>query len=141
MKRKLSVLFALSVAAIGAAGCERSARYAEPPANTYSVGQFILATDVADTVTGATVSPEFFSAANVRPLLGRFFQPIEYESSAAQPVVVISDTLWRARFKGEPQVIGTRVQLNGQPVTVIGVAPPGFAWPTDAAVWVPRVAR
>lgn len=138
MKRKLGVLSALSLAAIGATGCERSAKYAEPSASSYSVGQFILG--VADTVTGATVSPEFFGAANVRSLLGRFFLPIEYESTR-QPVVVISDKLWRQRFKATPQLIGTRVQLNGQPVTVIGVAPPDFEWPPDAAVWLPRVPR
>jgi hypothetical protein len=138
MKGKLRVLSALSVAAIGATGCERSPKYAEPPASSYSVGQFIL--EVADTVTGATVSPEFFGAANARPLLGRFFLPVEYES-IRQPVVVISDKLWRQRFKAAPQLIGTRVQLNGQPVTVIGVAPPDFEWPTGAAVWLPRVPR
>jgi hypothetical protein len=138
MKRKLGVLSALSIAAMGAAGCERWAKYAEPPASSYSVGQFVL--EVADTVLGATVSPEFFGAANVRPLLGRFFLPVEYES-IRQPVVVISERLWRQRFKAAPQLIGTRVQLNGQPVTVIGVAPPDFEWPTGAAVWLPRVPR
>ena len=138
MKRKLRVLSVLSVAAIGATGCDRSAKYAEPPASSYSVGQFIL--EVADTVTGATVSPEFFSAANARPLLGRFFFPADYES-IGQPVVVISDKLWRGRFKAAPQVIGTRIQLNGKPVAVIGVAPPDFSWPTSAALWVPRVPR
>jgi len=140
MKRTLRVMSTLSVAAIGAVGCDRWGKYAEPPASSYSVGQFIVGTEVADTVTGATVSPEFFTASNARPLLGRFFLPIEYES-IREPVVVISDKLWRGRFKGVPQLIGTRVQLNGRPVTVVGVAPPDFEWPTGAAVWVPRVPR
>jgi len=141
MKRTLGVLSTLSVAAIAAAGCERSSKYVEPPANSYSVGRFTLATEFADTVTGAMVSPEFFTASNVRPLLGRFFLPSEYESSVGEPVVVISDKLWRRRFNAAPQLIGTRVQLNGRPVTVVGVAAPDFAWPTDAAVWLPRVPR
>jgi hypothetical protein len=138
--RTLRVLSALSVAAIAAAGCERSSKYVRPPASSYSVGRFTLATEFIDTLTGATVSPEFFTASNVRPLLGRFFLPIEYESNG-QPVVVISDKLWRRRFNAAPQLIGTRVQLNGRPMTVIGVAPPDFVWPTDAAVWLPRVPR
>lgn len=141
MKHALRALSTLSVAAIAAAGCDRSTKYVEPPASTYSVGRFTLATEVSDTVTGAMVSPEFFSASNARPLLGRFFLPIEYESSLGEPVVVISNKLWRQRFKAAPQLIGTRIQLNGRPVTLVGVAPPDFEWPTGAAVWLPRVPR
>lgn len=140
MKRTLRALSTLSVGAIGAAGCERSSKYAEPPTSSYSVDQFMLGTEVADTVTGAMVSPEFFTASNVRPLLGRFFLPAEYES-VGQPVAVISNNLWRQRFSAAPQVIGTPVQLNGRAVTVIGVAPAGFVWPTGAAIWIPRAPR
>ena len=138
MNRTLRALSNLSVAAIAAAGCERTSKYVEPPARSYSVGRFTLVAEFADTVTGAMVSPEFFTASNVRPLLGRLFLPSEYESSA-QPVVVISDKLWRRRFNAAPQLIGTRVQLNGRPVTVVGVVPPDFGWPSDAAVWLPRL--
>jgi len=140
MNRIPTVLSAWSVAIIAAAGCERSIKYVEPPASSYSAGRFVLATEFADTVTGAMISPEFFSASNARPLLGRFFLPVEYEF-VREPVVVISNKLWRQRFNSAPQLIGTRVQLNGRPVTVVGVAPPGFGWPRDAAVWVPRVPR
>lgn len=136
MKHTLRVLSTSSVAAIAAAGCERSIKYVEPPASSYSVGRF----ELADTVTGAMVAPEFFTASNARPLLGRFFLTSEYES-VGQPVVVISDKLWRQRFNGAPQLIGTRVQLNGQSVTVVGVAPPNFGWPADAALWLPRLPR
>ena len=138
MKHTLRVLSTLGVAAIAAAGCDSSIKYIEPPASSYTAGRFALATD---TVTGAMVSPEFFTASNARPLLGRFFLPIEYESSLGEPVVVISNNLWRQRFAAAPQLIGTRVQLNGRPVTVVGVAPPDFGWPRDAAVWLPRVPR
>lgn len=140
MKRTFRVLCTLSVAAFAAAGCGRSNNFGEPPAGSYSVDQFTLTTEFADTVTGAMVSPEFFTASNVRPLLGRFFLPSEYEA-VGQPVVVISDKLWRRRFSAAPQVIGTRVQLNGRAATVIGVAPPDFEWPTGAAVWLPRIPR
>ena len=140
MKGTRRVLSALSVAAISAAGCERFSKYGEPPAGSYSVDRFLLTTELADTVAGVTVSPEFFSASNVRPLLGRFFFPTEYQSTA-QPVVVISEKLWRQRFNAAPQVIGTRVQLNGRAVTLVGVAPPDFEWPAGAAVWLPRVPK
>jgi hypothetical protein len=131
---------ALGIAVIAAARCERPNKYVEPPASSYSVDRFTLATELTDTVTGAIVSPEFFTASNVRPLLGRFFLPSEYES-VGQAVVVISDKLWRRRFNAAPQVIGRRVQLSGQPVTVVGVAPPDFEWPPGAAVWLPRAPR
>ena len=140
MKRTLRVLSTLSVAAIAAAGCKRFNKYVEPPASSYSVGRFIVGTEVADTVAGAMVSPEFFSTTGMRPLLGRVFRPIEYES-VDQPVVVISEELWRRRFKAAPQLIGTRIQLNGRPVTLVGITPYDFEWPTDAAVWLPRVPR
>ena len=142
MTRIARVLPAVSVAIDPrAASCERSSKYVEPPAASYTVDRFTLAPEPTDTLTGAMVSPEFFSTSNVRPLLGRFFLPIEYET-VGQPVMgVISDELWRRRFKAAPQVLGERVQLNGQAVMVIGVAPPDFAWPTGAAVWLPRVPR
>jgi len=40
--------------------------------------------------------------------------------------VVISDQLWRTRFKGDPQIIGKVQRLNNVPHTIVGVAPPGF---------------
>ena len=140
MKRITTVVFALSVAIMAVAGCERFGKYAEPPASSYSVDRFTLTTELTDSLTAAMVSPEFFTASNARPLLGRFFLPIEYESEA-QPVVVISNNLWRRRFNAAPNLLGARIQLNGRPVTVVGVTPPDFEWPTDAAVWIPRVPR
>ena len=140
MKRITTVLSTLSVAAIAVTGCERFSKYDEPPASSYSVDRFTLTTELTDTLTGAMVSPEFFTASGVRPLLGRAFLPIEYES-VAQPVVVISEKLWRRRFNAAPNLLGARIQLNGRPVTVVGVTPPDFEWPNDAAVWLPRVPR
>ena len=140
MTRIATVLPVVSVAIIAATSCERSSKYVEPPAASYTVDRFTLAPEPTDTLTGAMVSPEFFSASNVRPLLGRFFLPIEYET-VGQPVMVISDELWRRRFKAAPQVIGERVQLNARAVIVVGVAPADFVWPTGAAVWLPRVPR
>jgi len=138
MKRITTVLPALSVAIIAAASCERSSKFAEPPATSYTVDRFTLA--LPDTVTVAIVSPEFFTTSGVRPLLGRFFLPVEYET-VGQPVMVISHELWRRRFNGAPQVIGKPVQLNGRAVIVVGVAPADFVRPTGAAVWLPRSPR
>src|SRR5262249_56591813 len=41
----------------------------------------------------------------------------------AQPVILLSDGLWRRRFGGDMQIIGQAIPINGQSVTVIGVMP------------------
>jgi predicted permease len=76
----------------------------------------------------------------VRPALGRFFLPEEEHTPGAHPVIVLSDGFWRRRFGGDPAVVGKPVLVDGEPYTVVGVAPAGFSgiYPvvrTDA--WVP----
>jgi putative ABC transport system permease protein len=53
--------------------------------------------------------------------------------------VVLSNTVWRARFNGDPSLIGTTIRLSAEPYEVAGVAPPGFQDPIAGAVdaWVP----
>ena len=140
MTRITRVVSTLGLAILATASCDRSSEYAEPPASSYTVARFTLVSESVDSIAGAAVSPQFFAASNVRPLLGRLFLQSEYEA-VAKPVVVISDELWRRRFKRAPQIIGTTVQLNGAPTVIIGVAPPGFSSPSGAVVWVPRVPR
>ena len=89
---------------------------------------------------GTIVSGNYFRVMGLRPTLGRFFTPEEESPGGAQPGVVISHAFWTTRLAGDSAVIGRTVRLNGNPVTVIGVAPPKFhgifaALRTDA--WVP----
>jgi hypothetical protein len=140
-RRRTALCAALSVISTCAMGCTRADRYDEPLPRTYAVARLTLSTDsFSDTVSGATVLPEFFAASNVRPLLGRFFVEGEYES-VASPVVVLSHELWTKRFGAQPSIIGTRVRLDGREVTIVGVAPPEFGWPKGVSLWVPRSAR
>ena len=46
---------------------------------------------------------------------------------ASHPVAVLSYGVWRTRFAGDPGVINTKIVLNGFPITIIGVSPPGFS--------------
>ena len=89
---------------------------------------------------GNIVSGNFFDVLGVRPALGRFFAGDEVRVPDAYPVVVLSHGFWQRRFAGDSAVVGRSITVNGQPFTVIGVAPPRFAgiYPvlrTD--VWAP----
>jgi hypothetical protein len=91
-------------------------------------------------VEGATVSRKFFKAAEVRPVIGRFFNDREYRTGTPA-VVVLDHELWQRRLHGAPHVIGTVLTVNERPVTVIGVAEPGFAGPAGAQMWMPMIER
>jgi putative ABC transport system permease protein len=54
-------------------------------------------------------------------LMGRLLQPEDY--TGANPVVVLSERLWRNRFAADPQIVGKVAHFNGQPVTVVGITP------------------
>lgn len=78
-----------------------------------------------------------FDALGTRPLLGRPFDATEDRPGAA-PVIVISYGMWREDLGADPHVIGRRIIVGNQPVTVIGVMPKGFYFPTpDIRAWRP----
>src|SRR5262245_15301819 len=86
----------------------------------------------------ALVTSTYFPLYNLeRPLMGRLLEP--EDCTAANPVVVLSERLWRNRFASDPQIVGKVVHFSGQPVTVVGVAPI-FAGVLDingASAWFP----
>jgi putative ABC transport system permease protein len=84
------------------------------------------------------VSPGFFRVVGVRPGLGRGLP--EDPEGAHEAVAVLSDACWQRRFGGSPDVVGSRLSINGTAFTIVGVGPRGFSgvWlesPVD--VWVP----
>jgi putative ABC transport system permease protein len=72
------------------------------------------------------VTDNFFSLMGANPAAGRFFTAEEARPNANLPVVVASYTLWQ-RNGGRPDFVGSTLFVNGQPHTVIGVAPKGFS--------------
>ena len=76
------------------------------------------------------VTGDFFQMLGIRPYLGRLILPSEGKTPGADPVVVLSYLYWKARFQGDPGVIGKAAFVNGHPVTIVGVAPKGFLGPT-----------
>ena len=82
------------------------------------------------------VTPDLFSMLGVAPALGRGF--VAEEGNPGGPAVaILSDGLWRASFAGDAGVLGTDIKINGRSHTAIGVMPRGFAFPSDAELWVP----
>ncbi len=106
----------------------------------YGILSASLRTDAEpELAAGMLVSRDYFTTLGTQPALGRFFT--DEESRIGGPnVVVLGDGLWRRRFGADPAILGRTVTLNGQPFTVIGVAPPGFHGQMagiDFGLWVP----
>ena len=80
---------------------------------------------------------DFFTVLGVSPAIGRPFGRAEDTPEPAN-VVVLSYGLWQSAFGGRASVLGTAIDLDGRPTTVIGVMPPGFAFPRpDAQAYLP----
>lgn len=94
--------------------------------------------DEPQRLEGQSVSAGFFQVLGVTPLLGRDFRRSD-EGPHASRVVIISDELWRQRFRGDSAVIGQGVKLDGNNYTVVGVMPPGFddVLSPSAELWTP----
>ena len=85
---------------------------------------------------GSPVSSNLFMLLGTQPALGRDFQP-EDDRANAEPVVILSDEIWRLRYHSDPSIIGRGISINGVPHTVIGVMPAGFMFPQIHRLWVP----
>ena len=79
-----------------------------------------------DLVAAELVSGNYFDVLGVLPALGRLFVAVDDSVPDANPVVVLSFSYWQRRFGTDPGILNQRIQVNGQPFTVVGVAPPGF---------------
>ena len=75
---------------------------------------------------GMLASDNLFDVMGVRPALGRPFLPEEGRVPGRDAVVVLGHALWEQHFASDPSVVGRRVDFNGRPFTVIGVAPREF---------------
>jgi putative ABC transport system permease protein len=73
-------------------------------------------------VSSARVTSTYFPLLGVRAVLGRTFDAAD-EQPGVQPVLVLTEGLWRERFAAEPAVVGRSVLLDGTPATVVGVVP------------------
>jgi predicted permease len=86
--------------------------------------------------TGAYVTPDFFRILGVALLAGRDFTTAD-NRVGAEKVAIISYELWQRDFSGSREAIGKNLRINGKPATIVGVMPPGFAFPVNEQLWVP----
>jgi predicted permease len=68
----------------------------------------------------------FFAVLGVQPLRGRFFAAQE-DAARTGPLAVLSESVWRSDYGGEPSVLGATIVIDDQPHTIVGVAPAGFS--------------
>jgi predicted permease len=94
-------------------------------------------------VKAARVTASLFDVLGVSPLFGRAITR-EEDQAGGPKVVVLGCSLWRDQFGSNPNILGTTINLDAQPYTVIGIMPPSFKFPFEgtpfsdrAELWVP----
>ncbi len=83
------------------------------------------------------VSGDFFRVLATQPFLGRTFA-IEESKPGGVAVAVISYDFWRRVLGGKSDLNGTTLKISDKSFSVVGVMPPGFGFPYNAEVWIPR---
>ena len=82
-------------------------------------------TGEAEQVFGEFISSDFFPILGTQPLLGRTFEPGEDEIGAS-PIALISEGLWRRKFKSARDIVGEGITLDGKSYALVGVIPSSF---------------
>lgn len=92
---------------------------------------------VPERVMSALVTSTFASTLGVKPQQGRFFEQGE-DLPGTEPVVVLSDQLWRRRFGADPALVGRSIDVDGVRRRVVGIAPPSLRFPNaETRLWMP----
>ena len=85
----------------------------------------------------AAVSRDFFPIMRVRPVLGRSFASDEQHFGAA-PTALVSYGYWQQYLGSVADLSAVKLNIENRAVSVIGVLPPGFRFPDDSTIWMPR---
>lgn len=109
----------------------------------HGIRQFKLGdANQVEPVWGEAVSANYFDVLGVQLLEGRMSVAEDDRVPGRDPVVVIGYALWQRRFNADRTVLGQTVTLNGQKLTVVGIAPPqytGMMRGLASEVWVPMM--
>jgi predicted permease len=99
----------------------------------------LLGEDEPELLSSLSTTGSLFTILGVDPVLGRNFSAEEQRPGGDPRVVLLSHDLWQQRFAGDPEVVGARLNLDGDTWTVVGVLPAGFELFTSPDVWLPFV--
>jgi predicted permease len=106
----------------------------------YQMNATIGATSQVEVANSELVSGNYFPLLGIGAALGRVFTASDDLRANAHPYAVISYSYWKSRFAGDPHIVGQTLRFNNYPLTIVGVAQPGFDGMEPglpAAVFVP----
>jgi putative ABC transport system permease protein len=95
----------------------------------------VTGTDDAERIDAAQVTASLFPILGVAPMLGRTF--LEEEEVPGTRVIMLGHGLWQRRYGGDRNIVGKTIRVNAVEHTVVGVMPPGFAFPEIGQAWRP----
>ena len=88
-------------------------------------------------IVGSAASANAFAVLGASVARGRSFEPGE-DAPGRDAVVILSNSLWRTKFGGDPAVIGRVIALNGVNRQIVGIMPPAFSYPSaQVQAWIP----
>jgi predicted permease len=91
-------------------------------------------------VSGQLVTGDWFDVLGVSAAAGRLLTTNDTREVGREPVLVVSHDYWQRRFGGDPAIVGKNVVVNKLPMSIVGVAAPGFAGLTVGSrvdIWLP----
>jgi predicted permease len=122
------------------------ANFADWQTRTRSFSHLVAYTDGRAVLTGngkpeeiptAMVGADFFATLGLGPVAGRIqFSPAE-AAWQGPDVVILGESIWRARFGADPSLVGRTIILDGRPHQVIGIAPSAATFPAGTIAWLP----
>jgi MacB-like periplasmic core domain len=115
---------------------EQLAAYSVAGSDAGSDTMSLVMGDHGEQVHTVLASSNLFSLLGVAPLLGRTFVERD-DTPNANHVVALSAEAWQRYIGGDHGILGRNIDLNGVSYTLIGVLPPGGAYPTAGEFWMP----
>jgi predicted permease len=97
-----------------------------------------------DSGNGMLVSGSYFRVLGLQPAMGRLFTEEDDRTIGAHPIAILSHDYWTSRAGGNPAVLNSVIIVNGQALTIVGIAPNGFTGTTlgeEPDVFVPLTMR
>jgi len=99
----------------------------------------VTSASATERVSAEAVDGEYFATLGVTAAIGRVILPADDDERAR--VAVLSDTLWRTRFRADPRIVGQLIRISGEPFEVIGVIAGSFdgvnGWLGGTQLWIP----